>query len=202
MLKLYTNPISPNAKRINILAAELGLELEAQTVDFAAGDNRAPDFLAKNPNGKVPVVEIDGRALWESPAILYEIASRYPQSGLVPEDLAERSEMLRWMFWNASHFQPAILAVAFERWIKPELLGQEGDAARAEEHTRHFERFAKVLDGRLEGRRWLLGEQFTIADIAVGTGVGAAGPAQLSLEPYADLTAWFGRLAERPSWNA
>ena len=92
MLKLYSHPISPNSKRVRVLAKELGLDVEVQDLDFGKGEHKAPDYLAKNPNGKVPTVEWDGRTLWESPAILFELASANPDAGLVPQDLAETSD--------------------------------------------------------------------------------------------------------------
>ena len=70
MIDLYNHPVSPFAKRVRVLASELGLPLRKIEVDFAKGEHRAPDFLALNPNGRVPVVVKDGRHLWESAAIL------------------------------------------------------------------------------------------------------------------------------------
>jgi len=200
MLTLYSHPISPNAKRIRILARELGLDFDVKNLDFGKGEHKAPDYLAKNPNGLVPTVEWDGRTLWESPAILYEIASAHPQAGLVPEDLALRSEMLRWMFWNTSHLGPAVFRVALETYIKPTFLDQQPDPEKIESNTRDFEKYAGVLNGHLDGRDWILGERFSIADITVGTSVDVTRVTEISLDATPAVAAWFGRLSERPSW--
>ena len=122
MLDLYNHPLSPFAKRVRVLAAELGLPVRTIDLDFAKGDQRAADFLAKNPNGRVPVVDKNGRHLWESAAILYELASENPQSGLVPAALPERADMLRWMFWSAAHFEPMGRGIVFEVLVKPRLM--------------------------------------------------------------------------------
>jgi len=201
MLTLYSHPISPNAKRVRILARELGLDFEVKDLDFGKGEHKAPDYLAKNPNGLVPTVEWDGRTLWESPAILYEIASSRPDSGLVPDDLAQRSEMLRWMFWNASHLGPAIFRVALETYIKPTFLDQQPDPEKIAVNAAEVEKHMGVLNGQLESRDWILGETFTLADITVGTSVGITRVTELSLEPTPAVAAWFGRLSERPSWE-
>ncbi|MBM3566269.1 MAG: glutathione S-transferase family protein, partial [Alphaproteobacteria bacterium] len=122
MMTLYNHPISPYARRVRVLAAELGLPLKLIDLDFAKGEQRSPDYLAKNPNGRVPVLEHDGRHLWESAAILYELAGEHPQAGLVPGGLAERADMLRWMFWGATHFEPPGRGITFELLVKPRLL--------------------------------------------------------------------------------
>ncbi len=202
MLKLYSHPISPNAKRIRVLAKELGLEIEVEEVDFSKGEHKAPAFLALNPNGMVPVLEWDGRTLWESPALLFELASAHPESGLVPDELAEESEMLRWMFWNTAHLAPAVFGVALETYIKPTFMDQEPDPAKIESNTAGFQNYAAVLNGHLEGRDWILGERFSIADITVGTSVDVTRVTELSLEPYPAVAAWHERLSQRPSWAA
>lgn len=197
---LYTNPISTNAKRVVAIASELGLPLDQRTIDFAKGENRTEAFLAKNPNGKLPVLEIDGRVCWESPAILYELACRHAEAGLLPSDSAARADVLRWMFWNASHFEPAVFAIAFERLFRKPMTGQEPDEAKVDEHLASFERFAAVLDGHLSDRDWLADDRYTIADIALATSLEMAGPAGIDLAPYDGISAWFERVTSRPSW--
>lgn len=202
MIDLYNHPVSPFAKRVRVLASELGLPLRKIEVDFAKGEHRAPDFLALNPNGRVPVVVKDDRHLWESAAILYELACENPGAGLVPGALAERADMLRWMFWSATHFEPLGRGIVFEVLIKPRLMKESPDMGRVEEYMRDLARHAAVLDHHLKGRAWILGERFSIADIALGTIIETAQRVRFSLEPYAEIARWFGGLAARPSWAA
>ena len=119
-MKLYDNAMSPNAKRIRVLARELGIPLELSPVDLQKGENRSPGYLAKNPMGKVPTLEQGGLVLWESPAILIHL-SRQHGNRLFPAQ--QEVEALRWMFWNASHFEAAIFTVVMEKFIKPRFLG-------------------------------------------------------------------------------
>lgn len=202
MLDFYNHSLSPFAKRVRVLAAELSLPLRPIDVDFAKGENRAPGFLAMNPNGKVPVVVKDGRHLWESAAILYELACEKPGAGLVPGALAERADMLRWMFWSATHFEPLGRGIVFEVLVKPRLMKQSPDMERVEEYMRELARHAEVLDRHLKGRAWILGDRFSIADIALGTIIETARRVRFSLEPYVEIARWFGGLAARESWAA
>ena len=202
MIDLYNHPLSPFAKRVRVLTAELGLPTRIIEVDFTKGENREPGFLAKNPNGKVPVISKDGCHLWESAAILYELASENPKSGLVPAALSERAEMLRWMFWSAAHFEPAVGGIAYQTFIKPRFLNQQPDQARIEELSRDFARFAQVLNGHLAGRAWILGENFSIADVALGSIVELAQFLKIPLDPYPEIVRWLGALAARESWAA
>jgi len=202
MMTLYNHPISPYARRVRVLAAELGLPLKLIDLDFAKGEQRSPDYLAKNPNGRVPVLEHDGRHLWESAAILYELAGEHPQAGLVPGGLAERADMLRWMFWGATHFEPPGRGITFELLVKPRLLKQPTDPARVEEYTRELARQIEILNDHLKGRAWILGAGFSIADIAIGAVVYTAQRLKFQLEPYPEVIRWLDALKARPSWNA
>ncbi len=202
MIELYNHPISPFAKRVRVLASELGLPIRLIDLDFAKGEHKAPDFLAKNPNGRVPVVDRDGRHLWESAAILYELASENPESGLAPTALPERAEMLRWMFWSAAHFEPLGRGIVHEVLVKPRLLKETPNMARVEEYMRDLARQAEILDEHLKGRTWILGERFSIADIALGPVVEVAQRVRFPLDPYPEIVRWLGALARRKSWTA
>jgi glutathione S-transferase len=200
MMRLYTHPFSPNAKRVRVMAAELGLPLAEVTVDLMKGEQKAPDFLAKNPNGKVPTLEIDGRALWESPAILFDLAAAHPSAGLWPSAPAQQTEALKWMFWNASHLEAAVFGLALETYFKPKLMNQPTDPERVEELSASLARYAPILDRHLGGRMWMLGETFTIADIALATSLEMGGKMGISLEAYPAIIAWLERATTRESW--
>src|SRR6185369_8278792 len=100
-MKLFQFQMSPNAKRARVMAHEVGVSIDIVNLDPMKGEHVAPDFIAKNPNHKVPVVQLDdGAVLWESPAILYYFASKYPEKKLLPSDPLGQAEVARWMFWN------------------------------------------------------------------------------------------------------
>jgi glutathione S-transferase len=200
-MKLYQDNgnFSPNAKRIRVLCYEVGAPFEIVPMDFVKGEWQRPEYLEKNPMGKVPTIEDEGYLLWESPAILFHIASKYGDRELVPRDTRGLTEMLKWLSWNASHLESNVFAVAREKLIKP-LMKQEPDNAVVENATKGWLRFAPVLNAHLEDKPWVLGD-FSIVDIALGASVEFATFAGLEVGAYPHLAAWLGRLTSRDSWK-
>jgi glutathione S-transferase len=96
-MKLYVLPPSPRAFKVTALRNHLGLDCETQIVDLGKGDQLTPEYVAMNPNRKMPVLEDDGFVLWESNAILFYLASKKPQSGRWPSDLKRQADVLRWL---------------------------------------------------------------------------------------------------------
>src|SRR4051794_21051538 len=168
-MKLYNSSHSPNAKRIRVLANELGITLNVINVDFSKGENKTPEYMAKNPMGKLPTLEDDdGYVIWESPAIMTYLATKNAGANLLPTDARGRAETTRWMFWSASHLESACMDMAMEKMVKP-MMGGTPDEARMAHDKAQWERFAPVLNGHLEGKTWLVSNTFSIADIALGT---------------------------------
>lgn len=142
MLTLYFAPGS-SSMAPHVALHEIGVPFEARPVSFAAKGNRAPEILALNPEGKVPILVIDGRPLTEVAAILFLLARRFPQAGLMPEGGAEtEAQAISWMSFVAATLHPA--------------RGRGGEVAR--------NAFA-VADARLGARDWAVGERYSIADI-------------------------------------
>lgn len=201
-MKLYNNDFSPNAKRVRVAARELGANLDVVQLDFAKGEHKAPPYMAKNPNGKIPTFEdADGTVVWESPAILFYLAEKHPEKGLLPKDAIARTEAMRWMFWNASHLEAAVFKIGLERIVKPMLMKQPSDEAAVAVAMKDIERYAPVLNAELEGKDWILGKSFSIADIALGTSIEFGTHAKIDFSQYKHLTAWLGRLQARDSWK-
>jgi glutathione S-transferase len=98
-IKLYGFAGSPNVRKVTLLAAALDIPLTHVPLDFSKGDFRSPDYLAKNPNGKVPTIDDDGFVLWESAAILRYLAAKRPERGLVPLGLLKQAQVDQWLFW-------------------------------------------------------------------------------------------------------
>jgi glutathione S-transferase len=200
-MKLYQNKLSPNAKRVRVCANELGINLNIVELDFAKGEHKKPEYVAKNPMGKVPTLEDDdGYVIWESPAILTYLATKNPQLNLFPTDAKSRAEALRWMFWNSAHFESAIYALVFEKIVKP-MMGAESDQKRIDSCTKDFERYAPVLNQNLEGKTWILGDAYSVADIAVGVVAELTLPLGLDLSRFPHIKSWVGRLTERAAWK-
>jgi hypothetical protein len=101
-MKLFVLPLSPRAFKVIALKNHLGLDREMQVVDLGMGDQLTPEYIALNPNKKMPVLEDDGFVLWESNAIIFYLASKWPQSGLWPADGQRQADVLRWLAWESA----------------------------------------------------------------------------------------------------
>lgn len=193
-MKLFDVRMSPNCRKVRILARELGLPLE--TVAVSLSDPRLGSHVAANPLGKVPtLVEDDGFSLWESGAILLYLAER-EHSALVPEDARVRADMYRWLFFAATHVQPWMSVLGQERLIKPRR-GGSPDPVLCAYAERELARFLPVLDQRLRESAFLVGP-YTVADIAVGAGLEDSELRGVALST--GLAAWRERLRARSTW--
>ena len=194
-MKLYDFPFSPNCRKVRAVAYELGVALEPVPVDLIKGEQRAPAFLARNPNGRVPVLEDGDLVLWESTAIMRYLATG---TALVPTDRRKAAEMDRWIAWQLAHLGPSMSKVAFERIVK-KLTGRgTPDQARIDEGTAEFATLSAILDRALEGREYVAGP-LTLADFALAAHYSLAQPAGLSLDAHPRVAAWLQRVCARDS---
>jgi glutathione S-transferase len=197
-MKLYTFATSPNCQKVLAVARELDIRLDRVNVDIFKGEAKTPAYLAKNPNGRVPLLEDDGLLLSESNAILTYLASQRPSPSLLPAAPRERAEVDRWLFWQTAHLSPAVGKVAFEKIVKPLTKQGTPDAAAIAAGTAEFQTLAKVLDDTLAGRDHVAGK-LSIADFAIGPFIGVALTCGLDVAPYAHLRAWSERMTARES---
>lgn len=196
-LVLYDYLPSGNGYKCRLVLKALGMPYELQQMDIVAGATRTPEFLAINPNGKIPVLMVPGRGpIAESHAIIGYLAEG---SSLVPSDPYERALMWQWMSFEQYQLEPGIGTVRF--WLKslkktPEELG--------ERYTERFQRGADalaVLERGLTGCQWLVGGTPTLADIALFAYTHVAGEAGYRLADYAAVSAWIARFKTLP-WYA
>lgn len=193
-LVLHTYP-TPNGRKASIMLEETGLPYEVRVVDIERGDQRAPGFLALNPNNKIPVlVDPDrGRTVWESGAILFHLADR--AGVLRPADGDERTVVLQWTLWQAAHLGPTLgqywnFAVFADEKI-PSVIGRFEREAR---------RLFGVLDGQLGRGAHVAGAAYGIADVMVWPWVHAAAhDLGFDLSPYPRLLRWFETVGARPA---
>jgi glutathione S-transferase len=200
-MKLYHNPLSPNVRRVRLTAAVLGIELEEKKLDFAKGEHKNPEYLALNPNGAVPTLVDGDFVLTESRAIMQYLASKKPESGLLPRDEAARADVTRWQFWDAAHFSPQMGTLAFEKMLKAMMGLGEPDQGRIQEALGNFRRFAAVLNKRLEGKTYLVGNALTIADLTVASSLMYAKQVDVPLGEFPNVQAWFSRIADLEGWK-
>jgi glutathione S-transferase len=199
-MQFFTNPISPNCRKVDAVAKQLGLTLEHKIVDVAKRENRTPEFLALNPNGKVPVLVDGDVVLWESNAIQCYVASKtdnelWPKSNL-------RYHIMKWQAWELAHFGAASRALNYERIVKPLLGLGKPDAARCEEAEANFETHAAVLDRALTRQRFVVDDQLTLADFCLASSLTYADKARLPLARFENVQRWLLALDEQPGWRS
>lgn len=202
-MKLYGHRASPRYRRIAIAAAELGIPLELVELDIPKGENRAAGYLAKNPMGKIPTLEEDdGWTLWESFAMVAYLGEKHPERGLFPTGVRERAEAMRWLFWAASHLDPAALGLYVQKVVDP-ARNLPTDPARVAAFEKELARYLPVLESHLQGRDWLL-ERFSLVDVALGATFDGLFHKRTGFDasPYPNVQAWHARLVDRPAWKS
>lgn len=200
-MKLYMNSISPNVRRVRLVAAVLGIDLEEKAIDFAKGEHKHAEYLALNANGAVPTLVDGDFVLTESRAIMQYLASTKPDSGLLPADEKARAEVTRWQFWDSSHFSPQLGMVFFEKVVRPMIGAGDPDARRIDEALANFRRFGAVLDQHLAGRTHVVGASLTIADLTLASSMMYAKRTEVSLSELPNVEAWFSRISELDAWQ-
>ena len=189
-MHLFDNLDSGNGYKVRLLLAQLGQRYDWTDLDLDAGASRRPEFLKRNPNGRIPTLELDdGTNLAESNAILWYLAEG---SAYVPGDRLGRAQVLQWMFFEQYSHEPY---VATPRYIVKHLPNN---------HPRHAElpdRIAKgraalaVMDEHLKTRRFFVAERYTIADIALYAYTHVAHEGGHDLGAYSNVRAWLERVA-------
>jgi glutathione S-transferase len=194
-MKLYDFAPSPNSRKVRAVAYELGITLDHVPIDLFKGEAGVATFLAKNPNGRVPLLEDGDLLLWESNAIIAYLAAG---SRLIPAGPRERAEVDRWLCWQLAHLGPATRMVAFERIVK-KLTGRgEPDQAAIATGTEEFGKLSAVLDRSLGDRLYLAGA-LSIADFALAAHYSIAVTCGLDVDSHKRVKSWLGRMLARES---
>lgn len=185
---------SGNCYKVRLAAHQLGRPLELVDVDILKGESRTEDFLKRNPNGRVPTLELDdGRTLPESNAILFWLAEG---TALLPEDRFARAEALQWMFFEQYSHEPYIAVARFWHSIKPG--GREEKAAMFPEWHRRGHEALAVMERHLAAHEWFAGGAYSIADIALYAYTHVAHEGAFDLTPYEAVNAWLARVQSQP----
>jgi glutathione S-transferase len=192
-MRLYYSPFSPNARRAMMTAIHLGVPVERVLVDLRKGEQKRPEYLKLNPNGKVPVLDDDGFVLWESRSIMMYLCDKTPGQTLYPQELQARADVNRWMFWDGVHFSPSVQIIMAERIVKPMLGHGAPDPKEIERGEKQTAPLMAVLEAHLASREWLCGNAVTIADLSLASPLVLAERAQVTLPP--PVAAWFARVS-------
>ena len=196
-MRLYDYADSGNGYKIRLLLAQLDIEYELVPVDILKGESRTSQFLQKNPNGRIPVLELDdGTFLAESNAILFYLAEGTPY---VPAEKVLRAQVLQWMFFEQSSHEPNIATARF--WIRHLELTEERQGALAEKVELGNAALA-VMERHLSQRRFFVADRYSIADIALYAYTHVADQGNFDLEAFASVRAWCDRVRRQPGYVA
>ena len=203
-LQLYSLP-TPNGVKVSIMLEEIALPYEVHLVDFNKDDQKTPEFLSLNPNGKIPaIIDPNGPGgkplpLFESGAILEYLAEKTGK--LLPSDAARRWQTIRWLHFQMGGIGPMFGQVGFFH----KFAGKEiADKRPLERYVNESKRLLGVIDSRLAGRQWIMDDEYTIADISmlgwVRNLIGSYGARELvAFDGFANVSSWLDRGLARPA---
>ncbi|MCW5893371.1 MAG: glutathione S-transferase family protein [bacterium] len=192
MVRLYDYLESGNGYKVRLVLGQLGIPFQRVELDITQGATRTPEFLAKNPNGRIPTVELeDGTFLAESNAICWYFAEGTP---LLPNGRLAHAQVLQWMFFEQYSHEPNIATVRF--WKHTHVDEERARLLPGKEKAGHAA--LAVMEQHLGSRTFFVGERYTIADVALYAYTHVAGEGGFDLAPYRAVRAWLSRVAAQP----
>lgn len=196
-LKFYYAPMT-SATRVHWALEELGVTYEKIKLDLAAGDQKKPEYLALNPNGKVPLLVADGLPIFESLAILLYLGERFGvEKELFPPPNQARADAFKWMSWGSVTLGDALSR--FLRNISDRFPAEERNAAAAEAAKKDLHAALAMLDKHLEGKDYMLGAAFSLVDVSIASIMPFMARLGIDTSAYGNLNAWVGRCITRPA---
>ncbi len=197
MYRLYDYLPSGNGYKARLVLKYLRIPYELVEVDIKRGESRTPEFLAKNPNGRIPLLEVPDKGyLPESHAIISFLAEN---SDLIPTDAFERARMWHWMCFEQYHVEPNIGTVRF--WVNSLHKTRAELGEKLIEKKKSGYAALDVLEHALRDRTYLVGERYSLADISLFAYVHVAHEGGFDLQPYPNVRAWCDRIASQPGWT-
>jgi len=193
-IRLYHAPLT-RSLRVRWLLEELGADYEIVALDFMGGDLQKADYLAKHPLGKVPTLEVDGTTLWESGAMVELLCEKFGKLA-PPPGSPKRGEFLQWVHFSEATAMPPVGAFFQNAFIKPE---PKRIPAVVEEAKGTIAKWLQLLDDHLKNRKYLLGDEFSAADVMMGYTVNGAKMTGILDARFPNVEAYLGRLLERPA---
>lgn len=197
MYRVYGMSESGNCHKVRVTLDTLGLPYAWTEVDMSRGGTRTPEFLAMNPNGKIPVLEIEpGTYLPESNAILCYLADG---TRLMPSERLAKARVMQWLFFEQYSHEPYIAVARYLRKLHPD---PESQRAIADSKMAGGYRALEVMEGHLSRAAFFVGDRFSIADIALFAYTHAAGDGGFDLVRFPALRAWLDRVSSQEGVTA
>lgn len=200
MLKIWGRKTSVNVQKVMFAVGELGLK--HQRFDFGGpfGGLDTPEYGLLNPNRLVPTIDDEGFVLWESNAITRHLAQRYGRGTLSPADELGFAKADSWMDWSLTTIYSDIISTCFLQMIRTP--ASERNVALVDAASRRAGEKLAILDKQLNGRHFIMGENVTIADVAIGTLMYRYFNLPIQRPSLPNVESWYKRLAARPAYQA
>nr|WP_321270215.1 glutathione S-transferase [uncultured Tolumonas sp.] len=198
MIKIWGRPSAYNVQKVLWCLNEIGVEYENIHIGGSLGGLDSPEFLTKNPNGRIPVLEVDNHIIWESNSIIRFLAATYSYGQLWSLDPFERSLAERWMDWELASLQPDFLDLFWGFYRTPV---EHQDAEFITKSAVHCENRFNVLNSHLATNRFVAGEHFSMGDIAVATGLYRYFEMGISTPAIPHVRRWYQELCERLAYQ-
>ena len=193
MIRLYDFLVSGNSYKVRLLLNHLDIAFERIEVDIDAGQTRTPEFLAINPNGKIPALLLDdGQVLVESNAILFYFGDG---TAYLPVGRLDRARTLQWMFFEQYSHEPYI---AVSRFVLNHLEATEENLSRVAGLRERGDAALKVMEDHLAGNDFMVAGAYSLADISLYAYTHVAEEGEFALEPYPAIRRWIDRVANQP----
>jgi glutathione S-transferase len=197
MYRLYDYLPSGNGYKARLVLKRLRIDYQLVEIDIINGESRTPEFLSKNPNGRIPVLEVPGKGfLPESHAIVSFLADG---TDLIPADPFDRARMWQWMCFEQYHVEPNIGTVRF--WVHALHKTRAELGEKLIEKKKSGYAALDVLEESLRDRDYLVGKHYSLADICVFAYTHVAHEGGFDLQPYPAVRAWCDRVASQPDWT-
>jgi glutathione S-transferase len=201
VMQFHTVVGSPSSRKVLAVINHLGLSPDIEYHDFFNGDLRRSGYLALNSNAKVPVLKDGDFVLWESNAIMQYLADKAGDTALFPRDPRTRADIARWQCWELAHFNKAFGVIFFESVAKPRFGLGEPNAALVASALDDLKRYAPVLERHLAGRKYIVGDDITIADYSVIHLEHYQSAIDFDWTPYPNVNAYYERMRNVEHWR-
>ncbi len=198
MIKVLGRKNSINVQKVMWCAAELGVSVERKDVGGAFVGNDTPEYLAKNPNGKIPVLEDGEFVLWESNSIVRYLAETDGTAPWYPDETQTRAEANQWMDWYLTSLNPPMFVIF---WNLIRTAPEERDMEKVEKATAEAATLFRMLDDRLAARDFVTGAEPCMGDIPVGCATYRWFAMDVARPDLPNLESWYARLRSRPAFQ-
>ena len=197
-ITFYCGSGSPFAWKVWFVLEHKKLPYDLRVLSFQAGDLKKPEFLAVNPRGKVPALDVDGKILTENTAILTYLATTFPAKKLLPADPFEQARAISTMAWFSNIVHPA-----YTHYMRPERFAPDAAAQPGVKETgkKTFWTHLQEIDALLAGNDWMMGKDFSVVDCYALVFYGWGVRAELPVKELANYTAFKDRILKRPAVN-